>query len=258
LLIPPSNLAASSTDTSASIPFTPCAKAQQKDALDSNQKPVYCNGRVKQQTRQLRKKSVDIGKSAKRHITLSGLKPRDMARWANLNVIDWLNQAKSASIRRVLEIIELAQQAQRIAGAARRVVTDEQYFSLKVQAGAVLSKLNAVLFRYNCTAKIVFYGASLHRQYLFSDRIRDLSETRAVAFLIENLPVVHRVRRCLECERWFFGITEHQKYCGDNCRKRHAAHGLEFLAQRRLYMRGYRQKQKAADMRAKKLVRRGN
>ena len=59
------------------------------------------------------------------------------------------------------------------------------------------------------------------------------TETTAVAFLIENLALVHRVRRCVECQRWFLRITEHQKYCGDNCRKRHAAHGEEFLEKRR-------------------------
>ncbi len=76
-----------------------------------------------------------------------------------------------------------------------------------------------------------------------------------MAFLIENLALVHRIRRCLECQRWFFAITEHQKYCGDNCRKRHAARGEEFLEKRRIYMRDYRQKQKAADIRASNLAR---
>ncbi len=213
---------------------------------------------MKSRTRQLREDPPNIGERAKRHITLSGLKPRDMVRWANRNLIDWLNQAESASVRRVLEIVDLAQQAQRIAEEARQAATDEQYFSHKVRAATVLRKLNAVLFRYNCTAEILFYGASLHRQYLFvAGRGKDRHEVIAVAFLIENLALVHRVRRCLECQRWFFGITEHQKYCGDNCRKRHAARGEEFLETRRAYMRDYRQKQKAVDMRAKKLVERG-
>jgi hypothetical protein len=204
-------------------------------------------------TRQLRIEDV------KRHIKLSGLKTRDMVRWANLNLIDWLNQAKSASVRRVLDIIVSAQQAQRIAEDARRVATDEQYFSCKVRAGSVLSKLNAALSRYNCMVKVLFYDASLRRHYFFftGRDSKDRREVVAVAFLIENLALVHRVRRCVECQRWFFAVTEHQKYCGDNCRKRHAAQGADFRAQRRLYMRDYRQQQKAAETRAKKLVKRG-
>jgi hypothetical protein len=121
----------------------------------------------------------------------------------------------------------------------------------------LLSKLNAALFRYNCKAQIVVYGSSLHSEHLFSSRAGDTLETTAIAFLIENLALVHRIRRCLECQKWFFAITEHQKYCGDTCRKRHAAIGKEFLEQRRLYMRDYRQRQKAAEIRAKNLAERG-
>ena len=216
---------------------------------------MYCNGRMKSLSRQLRQKPPSIGERAKRHITLSGLKPRDMVRWANLNLIDWLNHSRSGSVRRVLEIIGLAQQAYRIAEEARQASTDEQYRSCLFRLNPVLSKLNAVLFRYDCKAKIHFYHASVSRYYLFfAGRGRD-PEVIAVAFLIENLAVVHRVRRCVECQRWFFAVTEHQKYCGNNCRKRHAARGEEFLEKRRTYMRDYRQKQKADAMRAKKLAR---
>lgn len=211
---------------------------------------------MKSLIRKLQKKPLSIEERAIRYVTLSGLKPRVMVRGANQNLIDWLNQGRSVSVRRVLEIIDLAQQAQRIADEARQAAADEQYFSAKFRAGTILSKLNAALSRYNCTAIILFWDASLHRRYLFSARGRkDRPEVIAVAFLIENLAFVHRVRRCVECQRWFFGITEHQKYCGDNCRKRHAAHGQSFKEQRRLYMREYRSKEKARDANAKKLAR---
>jgi hypothetical protein len=215
---------------------------------------VYCNGRMKSHSRQLRQKPPSIGERAKRHITLSGLKPRDMVRWANLNLIDWLNHSRSGSVRRVLEIIDLAQTGYELHEERRQASTDEQSRSCFGRIMKVLSKLNTILLRYECTARIVSYGSSLSRQYLFLSRRGRDPEVIAVAFLIENLAVVHRVRRCAECQRWFFGITEHQKYCGDNCRKRHAARGEEFLEKRRTYMRDYRQKQKAADMRAKKLA----
>jgi hypothetical protein len=210
---------------------------------------------MKLRIRQLRTKPPSIGERAKRHITLSGLNSRYMVRWANLNLIDWLNQGKPVSVRRVLEIIDLAQQAQRTADETMQSATDEQHRSCRVRLNRVLSKLNAVLLRYDCKAKVLFYGSSLHKQYLFfSDHLRDLSETRAVAFLIENLALVHRFRRCVDCQRWFIAVTDHQKYCRDKCRKRHAAYGQSFKDQRRLYMREYRSKEKARDAIAKKLA----
>jgi hypothetical protein len=206
--------------------------------------------------RRLQKTPPSIGERAKQHITLSGLKPGDMVRWANLNLIDWLNHSRSESVRRVLEIIDLAQQAYRIADEARQDSTDEQYFSCGCRLDPVLSKLNTVLFRYECKARTYFHNASVARHYLFFARRRGRDpEVIAVAFLIENLDVVHRVRRCGECERWFFAVTEHQKYCSDNCRKRHAAYGQSFKEKRRLYMREYRRKEKAQDANAEKLAR---
>jgi hypothetical protein len=192
---------------------------------------------------------------AKRHIRLSGLTPTKMSRWANLNLIDWLNHARSGGMQRVLEILDLAQEAHRIAEESRHALTQEEHKSSIVRLNPILSKLNAVLFHYNCKARIVCYASSLYRQYLFFSGRSRTPDVIAIAFLIENLSLVHRIRRCVECQRWFFAITEHQKYCGDNCRKRHAARGEEFLEKRRIYMRDYRQKQKAADIRATKLAR---
>jgi len=178
-----------------------------------------------------------------------------MVRWANSNLVDWLNRSNSAGTRRVIHIIDLAQQAYQIASEAGPVVSDEQYFSCKSRAGMVLSSLNAALFHYNCKAEIRFYGASLHRHYIPAAKSSDRSEIVAVAFLLEYMPVIHRVRRCVECRKWFFGATEHQKYCGSNCRKKHDAQGEEFLERRRAYMREWRKGQKNLDLRARELAR---
>jgi len=195
-----------------------------------------------------------IQKLAKRKIRLSGLKSRDMARWANLNLIDWLNKSHSVSAQRVIEIIGLAQSGFALAQELRQTVTDDQHRSCLTRIMEIVSKLNAVLFRYDCKAKIFWYGSTLSRQYLFLSRSARDPEITAVAFLIENLALAHRVRRCFECKRWFFAITEHQKYCRDRCRKSHAAQGEVFLEKRRTYMRDYRQRQKEADTRAKRLA----
>lgn len=211
---------------------------------------MYRNGRTALHMRQLQ----TLEKRAKQHMRLSGLKPCDMARWASQNLIEWLNRDQSRAVQRVLAIIDLAQQAQRIAEEARRASGDDEYFSCKRRLVPLLSELNAVLRQYRCVAKLLFYDASLHRHYQFGATRKGRGEVVAVAFLIENLTLVHRLRRCLQCQNWFFAVTEHQKYCGDDCRKRHAAHGEDFLEKRRIYMRRYRQDQKAADKRAKSLT----
>jgi hypothetical protein len=178
-----------------------------------------------------------------------------MARWANLNLIDWLNKSHSVSARRVVGMISLAQSAFAFTEELRQTETDEQYRSRFARVMEIVSNLNTVLSRYDCKARISYYGGTLFRQFLFHPRSSRDPEITAVAFLIENLALAHRVRRCLECKRWFFAVTEHQKYCRDNCRKSHAAQGEVFLEQRRTYMRDYRQRQKEADVRAKKLAR---
>jgi hypothetical protein len=192
-----------------------------------------------------------------RHIRLSGLKPSEMARWANLNLIEWLNKAnkaQSASIQRVTEIIDLAHQANRIIDELGQISTSEEHGLCFDRLHPVLSKLNAVVRRYECRAVIRLYGSSLWREYLFSGCSKDRRETVAVAFLIENLASVHCIRRCLECRQWLFAATEHQKYCGDDCRKRHAARGEEFLEKRRKYMREYRRREQGREIRAKQMA----
>jgi hypothetical protein len=46
-----------------------------------------------------------------------------------------------------------------------------------------------------------------------------------------------RLRRCLECSRWFYAIRGHQQFCGESCRRRHTAQDPEFKEKRATYMR---------------------
>jgi hypothetical protein len=62
-------------------------------------------------------------------------------------------------------------------------------------------------------------------------------------------------RQCRDCSRWFFALAEHQSYCGNSCRKRHASVSEEFKEKRRLYMRAYRRLEKERERRAKTLAR---
>jgi hypothetical protein len=74
---------------------------------------------------------------------------------------------------------------------------------------------------------------------------------------VDHVDAVHRIRRChrLQCRKWFFAKTDHQKYCGDNCRQRDAAQGDSFKEKRRIYMKKYRREEAARDKRSKQFVR---
>jgi hypothetical protein len=65
-------------------------------------------------------------------------------------------------------------------------------------------------------------------------------ETFIVGQLLEcaNKPdELSRFRRCSECQNWFHAVRGHQHFCGESCRRRHAAQDSEFKEKRRIYMR---------------------
>ncbi len=47
---------------------------------------------------------------------------------------------------------------------------------------------------------------------------------------------IHRLRRCLQCQTWFYAATEHQRFCVEKCRKKHASGSPVFKEKRRRYM----------------------
>ena len=86
----------------------------------------------------------------------------------------------------------------------------------------------------------------------------DRMEHAAIAQLLKNEGRwIHRCRRCLHCNRWFFASTEHQKHCEDKCRKGHHASSEEFKTKRAAYMRKLRKterdKKEEEDEKLKKL-----
>jgi len=45
------------------------------------------------------------------------------------------------------------------------------------------------------------------------------------------------LRRCSECQQWFYANRPHQQFCGESCRRRHIAQDPEFKKKRATYMR---------------------
>jgi hypothetical protein len=84
-----------------------------------------------------------------------------------------------------------------------------------------------------------------------------LLEHYAIRWIVGHIDAVHRIRRCHfpKCCKWFFAKTDHQKYCGDNCRQRDASQGESFREKRRIYMKKYRREEAERDARAKQLAR---
>ena len=79
-------------------------------------------------------------------------------------------------------------------------------------------------------------------------------EHYAVQWILDHLFVVPRIRRCRlsSCQKWFCAKTDHQKYCGGNCRQQDASQGESFKRKRRVYMKQYRSDQKEREMREKR------
>ena len=60
-----------------------------------------------------------------------------------------------------------------------------------------------------------------------------------------------RIRRCSDCQNWFYAATSHQRFCGEACRRRYTASCPEFKEKRRNYMKQvYRPQQKQRESRS--------
>jgi hypothetical protein len=144
--------------------------------------------------------------------------------------------------------------------------SDPKSKELDTRGRRILEGINARLRRYQWSPAV---AALINEDglpgFVLSDYVQPTRNTFAFDFdtscvrALLNLLVdgrLHRIRQCFQCQRSFYAVTDHQKYCADNCRKRHAAYGQSFKEKRRLYMREYRSKEKTRDANAKKLARR--
>jgi hypothetical protein len=64
-------------------------------------------------------------------------------------------------------------------------------------------------------------------------------------------------RRCRNCRRWFYAVTNHQTSCTDRCRQQIHSRNERFKENRRLYMRRYRKAEQSRNWVAEQAVKVG-
>ena len=210
----------------------------------------------------------------------AGTRVGTLASLADQNVIRLLNLSPNRTTKRITQIIELCsvatQLTERIShfstqGTAGDVALREERYRILVDLNARLSryKWNPVI-RNSVTLNSYFHIAFeagpnpvLTKPRRFGEKIdfntpsgAAFFENKAVQWIVQNVSLIHRIRRCHRspCRKWFFAVTDHQKYCKDSCRKQDAAQGDSFKENRRLYMRKYRGEESEREARAKRLA----
>jgi len=115
----------------------------------------------------------------------------------------------------------------------------------------VVNGLRKLLRRYEWAFHVSPWKNGFYAQWTAAQRglsPDDEWEYRAVRLLIELVPYLGknpRIRRCAECNDWFFAASrEDQQYCGGNCRQRHYDSSPEIRASKKSYMRDHRAKLK--------------
>src|SRR5487761_1048717 len=172
-------------------------------------------------------------------------------------VIQLLNMKGNTGTKRVAEVVEACQLVSRLMESIKFASSPKS--ERHVQANDAIASLNAHLGRYKWHPSVLgWMGVESHFRvlYLIVGKSNDAAlalEHYAIDWIVNHVDVVSRIRRChlQQCRKWFFAKTDHQKYCGDNCRQRDASQGESFKEKRRLYMKKYRSEEAERDARAK-------
>jgi hypothetical protein len=170
-------------------------------------------------------------------------------------VISLLNMERNPGAKHVAELIEAFQKAVQRMESIKASSGGEQYVVINA-----LADINGRLSKFRWGPAI--FGITQPephfkvRYVMIAGKINNAAlelEQYATQWIVDHIEAVQRVRRCHrpKCRKWFFAKTDHQKYCGDNCRQRDAAQGESFKEKRRLYMKKYRSEEVDRNARAK-------
>jgi len=226
---------------------------------------VYCNVHMKVASRRLRKADTPETKNAARHsVKRAGISPSRMFELPDQSVDMVIEFLKMESIPAAKSFAELVEACQRLGQLIESIKFSSAPSSTqRAEAASLVASINGRLFKYEWHPAVFgFMGAGSHFRVRYavlangSDPASAM-EQYAIQWIVDHIDAVHRIRRCHrpKCHKWFFAKTDHQKYCGDNCRQRDAAQGESFKEKRRIYMKKYRREEAERDARAKRLAR---
>lgn len=188
-------------------------------------------------------KTLSASEAAKRTIKDAGLSPRAMSRWAEQHIIRLLNQKPNGATERVTWIVEACQRVIQLDQAMKLASgLGPDWKALDAELNEIMEELYARVSKFRCVPRVMYLAAPdrcFDVQYHVVVTKETASEGKAMAWLLDHIDTVHRIRRCRlqECRQWFFAVTDHQKYCRDTCRKRDASKGESFKKKRAAYMR---------------------
>ena len=124
-----------------------------------------------------------------------------------------------------------------------------------------IEDLNDALSRYDWRSEIVGDLDGFHEVLRLNRRVSPGESTweyavvRLLLLTLKTPGELDRFRQCSDCRAWFFAASSHQRFCGEACRRHHAAASTEFKEKRRIYMQQvYRPQQKKRDARMKALA----
>lgn len=200
--------------------------------------------------------------------------PKDAGFWEAILFSQFREGSDKPDVKRVEKMLSLLVAAERhshecrtiasarhgrLKGASEALNWAHQYQDSRRAYVRTLAQIDEALQRYQWRAIVSQESDGERFQYELycvanpKSRYGDWEGT-TVAHLLkltERPGEISRFRQCSECHEWFYGVTGHQQFCGDSCRRRHAAQNPEFKEKRRIYMRErYRPMQKELEQRS--------
>jgi len=152
---------------------------------------------------------------------------------------------RSPEVTRMIDWIGSGQQDAVVESLANRKV-EQSYAPFRAREEAINRKLAAYasypkLF-YNIRAGRWFSTQSGQEQYP--------KDWLTITFLVQLVVMrrLDRLRRCLNCHRWFLARTANQECCSEKSRKKYRSRDPKFKAGRVKYMRDHRKQEKDRDL----------
>jgi hypothetical protein len=215
-------------------------------------------------SRKLRKADTPGTKNAvQRSVKRAGISPSRIFELPDQSVdlvIEFLKMESTPAAKSFAELVEACRRVSQLMESIKESSAPNGKQSAEVYNA--LNGINTRLFAYQWHPAVFGHmGAGSHFKVHYamlakgSDPVSAM-EQYAIQWIVDHIDAVHRIRRCRlpQCRKWFFAKTDHQKYCGDNCRQRDASQGESFKEKRRIYMKKYRSEEAERDARAKRLA----